>query len=129
MCDTFRSLCVELVDELKLHCRDCEFSWEVIERTEKLLSQSEPEFTDDELAQQTEKISVSDILTADGVFLGQHGLEGLANASSFWELQPYGTRLYYGEGIMDYLHRGVLKSAIRLLVLCNSTSSVQEETT
>jgi hypothetical protein len=129
MSDTFRSLCVDLVDVLKLHCRDCEFSWEVIERTEKLLSQSEPEFTAEELALQTEKISVSDILTADGVFLGQDGLEGLANANSFWELQPYGTRLYYGEGGMDYLHRDVLKSAIRLLIRCNPTSSVQGETT
>jgi hypothetical protein len=129
MSDTFRSLCVDLVDVLKLHCNDCEFSWEVIERTEKLLSQSEPGFTDDELVQQTEEISVSDTLTANGVFAGQDGLEGLANASSFWETQPYGTRLYYGDGIMDYLHRDVLKSAIRLLVRCNPTSSVQEETT
>lgn len=49
MSDTFRSLCVDLVDVLKLHCRDCEFSWEVIERAEKLLSQSEPEFTAEEI--------------------------------------------------------------------------------
>jgi hypothetical protein len=49
MSDTFRSLCVELVDELKLHCNDCEFSWGVIERTKKLLSQSEPEFTAEEV--------------------------------------------------------------------------------
>jgi hypothetical protein len=51
MSDTFRSLCVDLVDVLKLHCNDCEFSWGVIERTEKLLSQSEPEFTAEEDAQ------------------------------------------------------------------------------
>jgi hypothetical protein len=49
MSDTFRSLCVDLVDVLKLHCNDCEFSWGVIERTEKLLSQSEPEFTTEEI--------------------------------------------------------------------------------
>lgn len=47
--------------------------------------------------------------------VGSHGIEGLLNADAFWEQQPYGTRLYYGDGIADYLHRGVLRSAATLL--------------
>jgi hypothetical protein len=50
-----------------------------------------------------------------GVFAGMRGLEGLLNASDFWEQQPYGTRLYYGPGGLDYLHRGVLEAAIKIL--------------
>ena len=56
-----------------------------------------------------------DILTSQGVFKGAIGLEGLLNADEFWESQPYGTRLYYGDGIADYLHRDVLRAAIRAL--------------
>lgn len=59
--------------------------------------------------------SVADVLVSQGVFKGAHGLEGLAQASEFWEQQPYGTRLYYGAGIADYLHRGVLETAVRAL--------------
>lgn len=59
--------------------------------------------------------TVSDVLHAQGVFKGAHGLEGLANATDFWEKQPYGTRLYYGDGIADYLHIDVLRAAIRAL--------------
>lgn len=54
-------------------------------------------------------------LIKEGVFAGMHGLEGFANASEFWEQQPYGTRLYYGDGGLDYLHRGVLRSAIEII--------------
>ena len=54
-------------------------------------------------------------LTVHGVFKGAHGLEGLVNAKDFWDQQPYGTRLYYGDGIADYLHRDVLRAAIRAL--------------
>lgn len=54
-------------------------------------------------------------LAAAGVFKGFEGLEGLLNASAFWEQQSYGTRLYYGDGITDYLHRGVLETAINIL--------------
>src|SRR5690625_2637624 len=50
-----------------------------------------------------------------GVFTGHHGLRGLADADLFWEKQPYGTRLYYGDGGMDYLHRGVLQKAVEIL--------------
>ena len=57
----------------------------------------------------------ADTLTAQGVFKGAHGLEGLANSQEFWDQQPYGTRLYYGDGIADYLHRDVLRAAIRAL--------------
>ncbi len=59
--------------------------------------------------------SVEDKLTAQGVFKGAHGLEGLADCDAFWEAQPYGTRLYYGDGGAEYLHRGVLKAAIAAL--------------
>lgn len=43
-------------------------------------------------------------LSKQGVFAGHRGLEGLADAAEFWERQAYGTRLYYGDGGMDYLH-------------------------
>lgn len=51
-------------------------------------------------------------LEARGVFLGAHGLEGFANAHDFWDKQPYGKRLYYGDGNFDYLHLDVLNAAI-----------------
>lgn len=58
---------------------------------------------------------VESALVKKGVFKGAHGLEGLANAREFWDRQPYGTRLYYGDGISDYLHIGVLRAAISAL--------------
>ncbi|HEY0684692.1 MAG TPA: hypothetical protein VGD45_20315 [Steroidobacter sp.] len=54
-------------------------------------------------------------LVAAGVFKGVEGLEGLLKADHFWEQQSYGTRLYYGPGIADYLHRGVLEAAVNIL--------------
>jgi hypothetical protein len=54
-------------------------------------------------------------LARAGVYAGAHGLEGLANAMEFWERQPYGTRLYYGPGLCDYLQIGVLRTAVKLL--------------
>jgi hypothetical protein len=54
-------------------------------------------------------------LTEAGVFKGAHGLRGLLNARDFWDRQPYGTRLYYGDGGADYLHRDVLSTAVELL--------------
>lgn len=63
---------------------------------------------------QTEN-SAADVLAAAGVFKGHQGLLGLLNADKFWEQQPYGTRLYYGDGIADYLHRDVLRAAVKLL--------------
>ena len=54
-------------------------------------------------------------LARAGVYAGAHGLEGLANAVEFWEQQPYGTRLYYGPGLCDYLQIGVLRTAVKLL--------------
>lgn len=42
----------------------------------------------------------ADTLTAHGVFKGARGLEGLLNADAFWQQQPYGTRLYYGDGVL-----------------------------
>ena len=58
-----------------------------------------------------------------GVFKGMHGLEGLADADEFWAERTYGTRLYYGSGGLDYLHRSVLQSAVELL----KTSPSKEE--
>ena len=60
-------------------------------------------------------MTAADVLTRRGVFKGAHGLEGLLNAKDFWELQPYGTRLYYGGGIADYLHIDALRAAVRAL--------------
>ena len=58
---------------------------------------------------------VENKLVAAGVFAGMRGLEGLLNASEFWEQQPYGTRLYYGSGGLDYLHHSVLNAAVKIL--------------
>jgi hypothetical protein len=58
---------------------------------------------------------VGELLTNNGVFKGAHGIEGLLSADAFWEQQPYGTRLYYGDGNADYLHRDVLRSVATLL--------------
>lgn len=54
-------------------------------------------------------------LCAAGVFKGMEGLRGLLNATEFWERQPYGTRLYYGDGGLQYLHRHVLEAAVDIL--------------
>jgi len=58
---------------------------------------------------------VAQVLAGAGVFKGSHGLRGLLDADTFWEQQPYGTRLCYGDGIADYLQRGVLHCAVTLL--------------
>jgi hypothetical protein len=47
------------------------------------------------------------------VFKGADGLKKLAEHNAFWEQQPYGTRLYFGDGITEYLHRDVLRAAVR----------------
>jgi hypothetical protein len=67
--------------------------------------------------------TVAEALTAHGVVAGAHGLEGLLNANAFWDRQPYGTRLYYGAGIADYLHRGALRAAVQMLT---ANGTVQE---
>lgn len=54
-------------------------------------------------------------LSAAGVYKGASGLEGLLNAQDFWDQKSYGTRLYYGPGATDYLHRGVLSAAVQIL--------------
>lgn len=53
------------------------------------------------------------LLDDAGVFWGHEGLRGLAESDEFWNKQTYGTRLYYGDGIADYLHRDVLRAAVR----------------
>lgn len=55
---------------------------------------------------------INQALSQQGVFKGHDGLLGLLNADAFWEQQPYGTRLYYGDG---YLHRSVLRAAVDAL--------------
>lgn len=60
-------------------------------------------------------ITAEHSLANAGVYKGAPGLRGLAEAQEFWDQQPYGTRLYYGPGIADYLHRDVLQAAVQLL--------------
>lgn len=67
-------------------------------------------------------------LMAAGQFAGAHGLEGLADANEFWEKQPYGTRLYYGPGGTDYLHRSVLRTVISLLGATESAEAQRSGT-
>jgi hypothetical protein len=64
---------------------------------------------------QWEALTAEDKLAAAGVYKGVAGLRGLLDARDFWDKQPYGTRLYFGNGGSDYLHRGVLETAVRLL--------------
>jgi len=61
----------------------------------------------------------ADTLTEVGVIKGAAGLQRLAEADDFWEQQPYGKRLYFGEGAEDYLHRDVLRTAIQVLETIN----------
>ena len=62
-----------------------------------------------------------------GVFKGENGLRGLVDSQEFWDKQPYGTRLYYGDGGADYLHRDVLRAAVRCLEELTVPSFVCEE--
>ena len=59
--------------------------------------------------------NAANALEAVGVFKNAEGLEQLLNADTFWEQQPFGTRLYFGDGATDYLHRNVLSAAVALL--------------
>lgn len=68
-------------------------------------------------------LALEETLAAEGVFKGFEGLEGFAECDSFWEQQPYGKRLYYGSGGLDYLHRDVLRAAIRALKKPNDQGS------
>lgn len=61
------------------------------------------------------KCSAEQALAAEGVFKGAEGLRRLAECEAFWEGQMYGTRLYFGPGGLDYLHRSVLRAAIAAL--------------
>lgn len=55
------------------------------------------------------------LLASQGVFKGAEGLRGLAESDEFWQRQQYGTRLYYEDGSNNYLHRDVLRAAVRAL--------------
>tara|TARA_R110000850_G_scaffold275207_1_gene414129 strand:- start:11955 stop:12521 length:567 start_codon:yes stop_codon:yes gene_type:complete len=54
-------------------------------------------------------------LMAAGVFKGAGGLRRFCEAKEFWAEQDYGTRFYFGPNANDYLHHGVLATALRLL--------------
>lgn len=60
-------------------------------------------------------MSTEEKLAKSGLFKNIDGLRGLLNSQEFWDSQPYGTRLYYGNGISDYLHRDVLRAIIKVL--------------
>lgn len=62
-----------------------------------------------------------------GIFKGEHGLRGLAECDAFWEHQHYSTRLYYGDGVADYLHRDVLRAAVRALDGSNAAVHARAE--
>ena len=64
-------------------------------------------------------------LAQQGVFKGHEGLRGLAEASEFWAEQPYGTRLYYGPGGLQYLHRSVLQAAVEALDAPSETDRIE----
>jgi hypothetical protein len=66
-------------------------------------------------APQSNDNDVARKLAEAGVFAGMRGLEGLLNATEFWEQQAYGTRLYYGHGGQDYLHHSVLAAAVKII--------------
>lgn len=76
--------------------------------------------------QRTDEDRVARALAGAGVFAGMRGLEGLLNASEFWEQQSYGTRLYYGHGGLDYLHRGVLEAAVKIIREQPSAAEIQK---
>ena len=59
-------------------------------------------------------MSAEEHLAKKGVFAGHHGLRQFAECDSFWEQQPYGTRLYFDDSAR-YLHRSVLRTAIQIL--------------
>lgn len=68
------------------------------------------------IAEQTVPMRKAEHVLADlGIYAGHTGLRGLANADEFWEQQPYGTRLYFGGGYTDYLHRSILQTAVAAL--------------
>ncbi len=71
--------------------------------------------------------NMENVLKSRGVFKGVEGLRGLAESQEFWDKQPYGTRLYYGDGVRDCLHRGVLQIAIAALDAAPSPQDTKEE--
>jgi hypothetical protein len=79
----------------------------------------------DQPSKQEAEQRAEEVLARRGVFKGAHGLRGLAECQRFWDEQPYGTRLYYGPGIADYLHRGVLRSAVEALDASPSMEAVE----
>ena len=66
-------------------------------------------------------------LEQSGVFKGADGLSKLADADAFWEGQPYGTRLYFGDGVSEYLHRDVLRAALRSLAELSRLRAERDE--
>jgi hypothetical protein len=60
-------------------------------------------------------LQVDKSLDKQDVIKGYHGLKELLDVDDFWHKQLYGTRLYYGNGVADYLHRDVLRAAVHAL--------------
>lgn len=68
-------------------------------------------------------------LTARGVFLNADCFQRWADASEFWDQQPYGTRFYWGPNTFDYIHRGILCEAVRTIAdYAVSTPVVEPDT-
>ena len=40
-------------------------------------------------------------------------LQALVDSQTFWDEQPYGSRLYYGDGPADFLRRETLRAVIK----------------
>jgi len=62
-----------------------------------------------------ENTTCDQVLMKSGVFAGADGLRLLANKDSFWQDMPYETRMYFGPEVNEYLHRGVLQTAVRVI--------------
>jgi hypothetical protein len=59
--------------------------------------------------------SSADALAKAGVYLNADCLDRFVNCTEFWDRQPHNTRFYFGPSLMDYVHRGILEAAVKLL--------------
>lgn len=76
---------------------------ELLRQGDRLMGRGEP----------VASASCEKALCDSGVFKGAEGLRQFSECQEFWDEQPYGTRFYFGDG--NYLHRDVLRAAVRLL--------------
>lgn len=54
-------------------------------------------------------------LNEAGVFCHHRSLRRFVESDEFWSEQPYGNRLYFGKGGLDYVPRDILRTAINVL--------------